>query len=151
MKPKVLVPPATWSYTTQDPGSDAWTGDGFDDRAWHQGQAGFGDPTVTQSGALTVVNTPLPGTAHIWMRTGFEASPNSLRHPAFYLRNSGPVKIYLNGELSADISGHSDTYHTVPLDKPELLRDGHNTMAVLAANTQKLVYFDLGVVDLVAP
>ena len=151
VKPKVLVPPATWSYSTQDPGGDAWTSDGFDDRTWHQGQAGFGDPAVMGSGALTVVNTPLPGAAQIWMRTGFDAAPQSLRHPAFYLRNSGPVKIYLNGELAADISDPADKYHTVALDKPELLHDGHNTMAALATNTQKMTYFDLGLVDLVAP
>ncbi len=151
LKPKILVPPAIWSFTTKNPAGADWLKSSFNDDSWMKGQSGFGDPAIMKSGDLTVVNTSLPGITNIWMRTKFEAPATPLNHPAFYLRNSGPIKIYLNGDLAADISSASETYRSVPLDKPNLLQIGTNLLAVEGQNTQKLAYFDLGFVDLNSP
>jgi hypothetical protein len=150
LKPKVIVEPASWSYTVKDPGTPDWTKPDFDDASWSKGQPGFGNPTITQFGALTVVNTPLPDLQGIWMRTKFDGPSTPLRHPAFYLRNTGPVKIYLNGELAADIPA-SDQYRTIPVQSPEQLHTGSNSIAFEGKNAQDLAYFDVGIVDLISP
>ena len=151
VRPKVLVTPATWSYTTQDPGGTAWTGDAFNDQSWKKGQAGFGDPTVMASGELTVVNTPLADAKSLWLRTDFDLEGRSLRHTAFYLRNSGPVKIYLNGELAENLPDASPNYRTVDLKNPDLFRSGHNVIAVENEAMGTVPYLDLGIVNLLSP
>jgi hypothetical protein len=132
----VMVPtaeknqPATWLYTTDEPGP-GWNAREFNTERWSNGRTGFcslGMPTIPTN---TVWNTPA-----IWLRTSFEI-PHRLPDQVYVLRvaHDDHLTVYLNGVRIYYREGVSlpyGGYRDVVLDDEQaaVIREGMNTIAV---------------------
>ena len=122
--------PATWLYTTVDPGP-GWNARQFNTEGWSVGRTGFcseGMPTIPRN---TFWNTPA-----IWMRTSFEI-PDLLPDRVYVLRvaHDDHLTVYFNGVEIYRREGVSlpyGGYRDVVLDEAQaaLIRKGTNTLAV---------------------
>jgi len=143
------TPRPFWRWVSHLPSSD-WTNPGYNDHAWKTGGGAFGDAQVTQNGNVTDVGTAWTG-GGLWLRRTFLYHGGALLNHSLYLRHSGPVEVFLNGNLAAHLDGASDDYLTVPLPAALSLRPGFNTIAVHAIAGSGLAYIDVGLVDLPKP
>lgn len=134
----LIAPHAAWRYSDLAAGADDWTALEFDDSAWPEGQAPFGD----DASAATEV-APALG---LRLRRRFVAAAGAtdLR---IYLRRGDGAAVYLNGEplarsnlgadprpadavAEADLAG-AEALRYVQLAAPATaLRDGDNVIAV---------------------
>ena len=147
---EVVVPDArdealTWRYTFEQPADD-WNAAAFDDEAWQQGEAGFGQSE--RRGDRRVIRTPWTGGA-IWLRRTFELDDAG---GDYYLtfRHDEDAKVYLNGVLALEADGFTDEYemHAIRPEAREALRAGENTIAIECRQTEGGQYIDAGLVRL---
>ena len=136
-------PNPVWRYTTDKPGSN-WTKTLFDDSTWKSGLASFGDAQIMQSGAITDVVTPWLRGA-LWLRRTFMLKRQPIA-PALYLRNSGPVQVFINGHPVFTSSDSPEDYLTVHID-PAVLHAGSNVICVHASAGDVPAYMDAGIID----
>ncbi|MEI9865530.1 MAG: sialate O-acetylesterase [Limisphaerales bacterium] len=131
--PKHDAPLPKWRFTTNAPAAD-WAKNSFDDAAWSNGEATFGDQNPLYGGPTTTFGSEWQA-GELWLRRSFELKAGTLpAKPQLYVLCSGPVEIFVNGELAARVAGPAkefkDDYQWVPMSRPNQLRTGQNTIAV---------------------
>ena len=138
------TPSPEWKYTTTKPQKN-WINNDFNDKKWITGKAGFGNPEIRNTGTYTDVATKMEMN-DIWMRKAFEISGNASK-PALFLRYTGDIKIWINGQEIYKKSNIINEYETVPVSA-SILKSGSNIIAVAFTNKADLSYVDIGLVDL---
>ena len=139
----------TWKYTTTLPPT-SWIQPNFGDAGWSTGLGGFG--TVGTPGAIvrTVWNT-----ADIWLRRQFtitDLNKNELTKTDFNFHHDDDCDIYINGVLSASISGYVANYSLALINdkgKNALILNGINTIAVHCHQVNGGQYIDVGITRLI--
>jgi hypothetical protein len=147
-EPVTLVPDARttahrWKYLELDAidgAPDGWQAPGFDDGAWPQGAAGFGDPSTPGSIVGTHWFTP-----RIVARTTFalDRVPRSL---VLSIHQDDDAVVYLNGVPVARFEGYVTQYVELELG-PEALAAlvvGRNVLAVSCLQDFGGRYLDVG-------
>ena len=143
-KPVILLEDARnkgsqWNYLERKP-TPEWIEVGFDDKDWKSGLGGFGTKGTPSSQVRTAWNSK-----DIWMRSTFRlaAIPKTLR---MTLHHDEDVKVYLNGKLVFQNSGHVSKYqtHDISRESADVLQTGKNVVAVHCRQTVGGQYIDLG-------
>ena len=128
-----------WKYTTSEPADD-WYSPDFDATGWKTGYAGFG------GGGRTAWTS-----SDIWIRRSFKISnidTNRLHELRLWLFHDEDAEIYINGKLTAKVTGYNTKYEQWPL-LPEGLQalktDGSdNVMAIHCKQTIGGQFIDCG-------
>ena len=143
--PASRVKPQTWRFTISKPG-EGWQKRGFNDDEWSEGPGGFGQPDTPGAIVRTQWKTP-----DIWLRQTFEVSDPRLEAPMLYIHHDEDARVFINGQLVAELTGYTVDYGLVPLDGSHrnLLRKGKNVIAVHCHQTGGGQYIDVGLVDLI--
>jgi hypothetical protein len=146
MVPAADKTPATWQYTTQQPGPD-WAKPGFDASSWKQGSSGFGTAGTPGATIGTRWNTKT-----IWLRREIELPPGPWHDLQAWLHHDEDAEVYINGVLAVRASGWASGYDAFPLtpDGKTALRPGKNLIAISCRQNDGGQYIDLGFVDVVA-
>jgi hypothetical protein len=148
-QPSALVPivptaqqePATWRYTTVDPGA-GWFAPGFDAGTWMTGEAGFG----TKGTPGSVVRTEWK-TADIWLRREVTLPPGVDASKLYLLvHHDEDVEVYVNGVLAARDEGYLTRYELLEIraEAKRAIRPGTNVLAVHCHQTGGGQYIDIG-------
>jgi hypothetical protein len=144
LSPTSQLAPVEWAYTTARPATN-WAAVDFDDSGWPRGPGGFG----TRDTPNTTVRTDW-STTNIWLRRTFEL-PASFKASELRLNifHDEDARIYLNGELIAELSGFITSYDIVLLDgrAKAAVRKGRNVLAVSCRQTRGGQYIDVGLED----
>jgi len=143
---RVLESGSEWRYSTTAPGR-GWEKPNFDCNSWPLGRGGFGQNRVEYA---PDVATPWE-TDDLYLRATFNLSGDPRTHRLGFLSNHiAEARIYINGELAAEASGHIATYQTLlpSADAVKTLKEGENLIAVRVRQTFAQRYFDLAIVDL---
>ena len=128
-----------WKYTTTEPADDWYTTD-FDASSWKTGSAGFG------GGGRTSWSS-----SDIWIRRNFTISnfdASKIQEIRLWLFHDEDAEIYINGKLSAKVTGYNTKYEQWPL-LPEGLQalklDGSsNVIAIHCKQTTGGQFIDCG-------
>ena len=135
--------PQTWRFTTKQPPPD-WFSAAFSDAGWSTGPGGFGAPTMRHAR----VGTPWE-TSDIWLRRTFDL-PEGLKNPHLRIFHDDDTRVYVNGELAAELPGSTAGYAFVALTGARgALRSGRNTIAIHTHQTRGGQFIDAGIVDIV--
>ena len=133
---------AIWRYRTSTP-SGGWTQPSYNDSAWSQGPAAFGN---TARGFTTLRTTW--NTSDIWLRRVFTLSsiPDTLSAKVYH---DEAVQIYINGLSVANLANWNNGYERVdvPAAVMSSLNVGNNTIAVHCSNTAGASFVDVGLVS----
>ena len=134
--------PATWRYTTAQPGAD-WTKPGFDDSAWKEGKSGFG--TAGTPGAIAGTRWD---TADLWLRRTVELTAENLGQLQAWLHHDDEAEVYLNGVLAIKADGYTSEYEAFALSPAALatLKAGGNVIALHCRQHAGGQYLDMGLV-----
>lgn len=130
-----------WRYTFRKP-ADGWQQPEFDDGGWREGFGGFGTPDTPGARVGTDWQTN-----NIWLRkiVPLQSLPTK---PALLLHHDEDARIFLNGQLVAELSGWTTDYKLVPLeDHKSALRPGENVLAVHCRQTGGGQFIDVHLVD----
>ena len=144
LSPSSKDAPHEWAYSTEPP-PENWAASGFDDSGWKRGRAGFGTEMTPNSVVRTEWNTP-----SIWIRRVFEAPEGFKPHELqLHLFHDEDARVFLNGQLIAELGGYVTSYDYVILDDraAQALQEGRNTLAVTCRQTRGGQYIDVGLVD----
>jgi len=139
--------PQRWRYTTNAP-AENWFAPSFDDRAWTQGNGGFGHPGAN---AKASVGTPWQ-TSDIWLRRTFDLAADPLANPHLRIYHDDDAEVYLNGQRIAALPGAVNGYSYVRLDAAAmaLLKAGSsNTLAIHVRQMRGGQFADAGIVDVI--
>src|SRR5262249_5066911 len=120
----------------------------FDDRAWTQGNGGFGRPGANSKAS---VGTPWQ-TSDIWLRRTFDLPTDTLTNPHLRIYHDDDADVYVNGRRIATLPGAVNGYSYVPLDAAAkgLLRSGSpNTLAIHVKQVRGGQFVDAGLVDVI--
>jgi hypothetical protein len=139
-----------WRYTTGQP-PEKWMQPGFDDLAWHQGKAGFGE-----KGLLYNQHVSTPWTSgDIWLRRSFALTAIPEGQLVLNVQVDDKAEIYING-LLVDIAEDIKDMHRfrqVDTTLRKALRIGENLLAVHAHNTDDkqddTQFIDVGIMEIV--
>jgi hypothetical protein len=132
--------PATWHYTTDDPGAN-WADSGFADDAWQTGPGGFGSGTPANAHINTAWSTP-----QIWLRTSFTLPDVNVSSASLSLYHDEDVQIFLNGKPVFQEASFDTNYQEAALtdDFKAALKPGKNVLAITCTNTDGPGYIDAG-------
>lgn len=134
-------PPASWAYTTTEPGA-RWKDRDFDDGEWKRGTAGFGTRGTPGLSVGTRWSTPA-----IWLRKSVDV-PRLKRDDvlSLHLYHDEDVEIYVNGRLLVRQRGYTTAYgdHVLGEEQKALFREGSNVVAVICRQTGGGQGVDLG-------
>jgi len=135
--------PASWHYTTTQPGED-WMKPGFDDSSWKVGSSGFGTPRTPHAVATTLWNSP-----DIWLRRDVEIAIPPTGEVRFWIYHDEDAEVYLNGVLALKVSGNTVNYTSLPLSEAAMaaLKPGKNLVAVHCHQSVGGQYIDLGFIS----
>ncbi len=126
-------------YTESKPAGD-WMKQGFNDAAWHQAAAPFGNegPFKTKW-----------STNDIWTRRTFKTPGKSERPLYLKLRHDDNIEVYLNGMLIYETKGWTHKYLYIPISKTVSLAGAgaENVLAIHTANTAGGQFIDAGIVE----
>lgn len=132
--------PQLWRNTTEKP-PENWTAPDFNDRAWRESPAGFGNNGPHRTDW---------NTSDIWIRRTFTMPAGDHRHLQFNVFHDEDAQIYVNGVLAAGSPGFVTSYDTLPI-KPAalaLLKPGATiTLAVHCRQTTGGQGIDVGICD----
>ena len=95
-----------WQYTTTEPTGD-WQAADYDDSGWKTGSAGFG------GGGRTSWSS-----SDIWIRRHFKVNnidASQLQELRLWLFHDEDAEIYINGKLTAKVTGYNTRYEQWPL------------------------------------
>ena len=128
-----------WKYTTSEP-ADNWYFPDFNDSSWKTGEAGFG------GGGRTSWSS-----SDIWIRRSFRINnfdAAKLQELRLWLFHDEDAEIYINGKLTAKVTGYNTKYEQWPL-LPEGLQtlklDGSdNVIAIHCKQTTGGQFIDCG-------
>ena len=137
--------PQTWKYTTTAPGSQ-WFTPTFDDARWSAAPGGFG----VKNNHFAQVGTAWK-TSEIWLRRTFDLPAATVTNPHLRIYHDDDARVYVNGELVAEVPGANASYAFVPFTTAArgALRAGTNTLAVHARQNKGGQFIDVGIVDVV--
>ena len=143
--PKEIVPtakdqPVMWRYTLETPADD-WMNSDFDDSAWLEGPAGFGNPSTPGAVVRTEWKTP-----NIWLRRAMTLPDGNIDDVRLIAHFDEDAIVYLNGVHAADLAGFTWEYKQIKI-QPEgvrALKSGENLMAVHCRQTTGGQYIDVG-------
>lgn len=132
-----------WRYTL-DPPADGWLKPDFDDRAWQEGQGGFG----TKGTPGAILGTAW-STTNLWLRREFTLPNRPLKHPRLAIIFDEDPEVYLNGVLAARRAGWITEYDEADIAPAALatLKPGKNLMAVRVRQTYGGQCIDAGIVE----
>jgi hypothetical protein len=135
-----------WKYFTAIPG-DGWEKPDFKPTKWEEAEGGFG----TRMTPGSVVRTEWK-TADIYIRREFDLKEVPKGEVLFFMHHDEDAEIYINGVLSAKVTGYTTDYTYVPLtpEGRKALTVGTNTIAVHCHQTGGGQYIDVGLVELVS-
>jgi hypothetical protein len=138
--------PQSWRYTTTQPAA-GWSGAAFDDAGWSSGPGGFGAPHTRHARVGTAWET-----SDIWLRRSFDL-PATLTNPHLRVFHDDDTRIYVNGQLAAELPGANASYAYVPLAAAAkgAFRPGRNTIAVHTRQTRGGQFIDVGIVEVIEP
>ena len=130
-------------YTTTAPSAE-WFAPKFDDGGWSTGQGGFGVKNNHFEQVGTEWKTP-----DIWLRRTFELPATTLGNPYLRIYHDDDARVYVNGQLIAEVPGSNQSYAYVPFTPAAraALRRGTNTLAVHAHQNRGGQFIDVGIVD----
>jgi len=147
-KVTVVVPaadksPATWRYTTAQPGADWFQAD-FDASSWKQGPSGFGSRNTPGAIIGTTWNSP-----EIWLRREMEVPAGKWTNLQAWLHHDEDADVYINGVLAVRAGSFSSSYDAIPLTPAgkAALKPGKNLIAIHCRQTGGGQYIDFGLVD----
>jgi hypothetical protein len=146
-QPQILLPYAEqaatpWRYTTNRPPQN-WASPDFDDRAWAEGQAGFGTRETPGTRVRTVWST-----SDIWLRKELSLPQlPDFRIAALHIRHDEDAQVYVNGQLVFEGFGYlvRVTPYDITAELKAALRPGRNVVAVHCHQTTGGQYIDLGI------
>ena len=142
---KRSYPRPLWRYAEQKQPHGNWRAVDYDDSAWKQGEAAFGEPGIAESGPVTFPATSWFG-RFLWMRRSFELE-KAVSAPALYLRYSGlNIRIWINGTEVYSGNQAPNDYITVPLPMVTL-NAGRNVIVAECINAAPNRYIDIGLID----
>jgi hypothetical protein len=133
--------PASWSYTTTDPGP-GWERPGFDATGWRGGTGGFGTPGTPALRANTAWDTPT-----IWLRTEVDLPAlGADDRLTLHLFHDEDVTVFVNGQRLLRQRGFATAYEDLKLTPAlvGLFRTGRNVIAVQCRQTGGGQGVDLG-------
>jgi hypothetical protein len=147
---KTIVPtskkqPQSWRYTTSEP-PEGWEQADYNDNGWKIGQGGFG----TKGTPGTIVRTEWKN-SDIWIRRTFELENTEFSQPQLSIHHDEDARVYLNGQLIAELKGFTTSYVRTKLDEKaqNALNAGTNCIAIHCRQTGGGQYIDAGLVDVV--
>lgn len=131
--------PATWSYTTTDPGSKWYTPD-FDAASWEAGTSVFGTADLNP-GIRTTWST-----GDIWLRREVNLE-DGFDRPVLKVLHDEKYEVYVNGTLLFANTGWGRNYKYIGLDpeKAKLFKPGKNLIAVYCHNENGNQFIDVGI------
>lgn len=135
--------PATWRYTTDNPGGDWFKAD-FDDSKWKEGPAGFGTEGTPGATVRTTWNS-----GGIWIRRRVNIDADNFDNAEFWCHHDEDVEIYVNGVLAGKAAGYTTEYTEIDMTPAgkKALKKGANLIAAKCRQTQGGQYIDLGIVN----
>jgi hypothetical protein len=130
-----------WQITTAAPADD-WFEAGFDDSAWETAKGGFG----TKGTPGAVIGHTWDG-SEIWVRRSFVLDEIPA-NPFLMIHHDEDAKVYLNGELVAELGGYTQSYGLDPAGGKlrQSLRRGENKIAIHCRQTSGGQFLDCGIV-----
>ena len=136
--------PQTWRYTTDEPPAD-WTSTGFDDKAWKQGQAGFGNSGAHHTDWRS---------SDIWIRTTWTVPTGNYHDLQLNVYHDEDIQVYVDGKLALKEPGYANSYDVFPI-RPEasaLLKPGATvTVCAHCHQTKGGQGIDVGLADVTLP
>ena len=133
-----------WRYTTQTP-PEGWHAAGFNDAAWLEGPAGFGEAGTRGATVRTVWEE-----RDLWLRRTFTLGERG-SEPYLRVFHDEDAEVYLNGVLVADLPYYTTGYVDIPLDEGAALKPGRNTLSVHCKRVAFGGFCDVGLYDLTEP
>jgi hypothetical protein len=139
-----------WKYTTVKP-ADGWKEAGFDDKAWSNGNGGFGNDNPPNS----VIGTTWR-TSDIWLRRTFSLPVGALDTGTLMLKvyYDEDCEVYINGVQAFTATGYITSYRFFALPeaaRQALVEGGENTIAVHCHQTTGGQYIDAGIYRMTNP
>lgn len=137
--PSAEEEPATWSYTTSDPGSN-WYAQDYDASSWEQGTSVFGTADLDE-GIRTTWSS-----ADIWLRREVDLE-DSFDQAVLKVLHDEKYEVYINGSLLFANTGWGRNYKYIGLDpeKAKLFKPGKNLIAVYCHNENGNQFIDVGI------
>ena len=131
-----------WKYSLQKP-TGPWRQLDYNDADWRTGIGGFGTKNTPESRIGTLWTSQ-----RIWLRKYFHLA-SVPKNPAILVHHDEDAKIYVNGQLIAELNGWLTDYELIPLDRAHAaaLRAGKNVLAVHCRQTGGDQFIDAHVVD----
>ncbi|MFG0305660.1 MAG: PSD1 and planctomycete cytochrome C domain-containing protein [Phycisphaerales bacterium JB040] len=131
--------PVQWRWITGEPPAD-WFRQAFDDRAWAEGEAGFGTRGTPGARVSTEWDS-----RRITIRTRFRLG----EIPAgviLSIHHDEDAEVYLNGVRVASLRGYTTDYRDIQLGREAVnaLVVGSNTIAITCSQTGGGQYLDAG-------
>ena len=130
-----------WKYTAEAP-AENWAAADFDDSAWKEGPAGFGQ------GAPNTFNNTEWKSGDIWIRKSFdlEVDEQTAENLILQIYHDEDAQVYLNGEEVCSLKGYSTDYVQADMNidaVKKALKNGRNVIAVHVKQTAGGQYIDL--------
>ncbi|MEN1678826.1 MAG: sugar-binding domain-containing protein [Planctomycetota bacterium] len=122
---------------------DGWQAPAFDDSGWQEVTGGVGTPGTPNARIGALWNT-----SRVWLRKRYtlDAAPADLR---LYLHHDEDARVFLNGQLIAEVTGYSTNYKLIQLgeESRRAAKVGENTLAVFCRQTDGGQYLDVHLVE----
>ncbi|NRB49742.1 MAG: ThuA domain-containing protein [Saprospiraceae bacterium] len=137
--PSAEEEPASWSYTTSDPGANWYAAD-FDASSWEEGTSVFGTADLNDNIRTTW------STSDIWLRREVTVE-EGFKKPVLKVLHDEKYEIYVNGSLFFANTGWGRKYKYIGIDedKAALFKPGKNLIAVYCHNESGNQYIDMGI------
>lgn len=143
--PAADVAPATWRFSTADPG-ERWAETDFDDSAWTLGPSGFGSNGTPGS----IIGTRWLS-SDLWIRRAFSLPPDvDPARLSLYLHHDEDAVVFINGVEALRVRGYTTDYQVFPISsaaRRAIRSDAPNILAIHCRQTRGGQYIDAGLVE----
>ncbi len=144
VKTTVLLPtsekePQEWLHTTTTP-PEGWEKPDFDDSSWARDKGGFGQHEMESVRPGTRWDTP-----EIWIRRGFDLPEIPSGEIVLRMFHDEDARVFINGQPVAGAKGYVTGYSHFPVNGGNVLKPGHNVIAIHCRQTQGGQFIDAGI------